>query len=404
MFFVGIDWASRAHELCVVDEQGTIVERFGFGHSERGISGALARLAKLGEPSELPVAIERPDGLLVDRLLAAGHEVVPIHANAFHAARPRWEGAAAKSDVGDAYRLADLLRTDRHRLRPLRPLGQATRELQALVRLRDDHVKARVAATNQLAALLGQHWPGAAAIFARLDSEIALAFLERYPTPQSAARVGEARLEAFLRRHSYCGRRSAGELLARLREAPQPVHVLDPEVVAELVLAQARVVRTLLTTIADLDRAIAASLDQHAKAQLLQPLPRVGTINLGQIVAEVGPLLDRTESADEAAALCGAVPITKRSGQQHSVTFRYATNAKARKALTLYADNSRHASPWAERIYRDARARGCRHAHAVRILARAWLRVIWACWHTNTAYDPARRRGRDRHLQAVTLT
>ena len=316
MFFVGIDWASRAHELCVVGEDGAVVERFGFGHSERGISGALTRLAKLAGAEELPVAIERPDGLLVDRLLDAGHEVVPIHANAFHAARPRWEGAGAKSDVGDAYRLADLLRTDRHRLRPLRPLDQATRELQALVRLRDDHVKARVAATNQLAALLAAHWPGAAAIFGRLDSEIALAFLERYPTPQSTARPGETRLAAFLRRHSYCG----------------------------------------------------------------------------------------TESAEQAAALCGAVPVTKRSGQQRAVSFRHTTNAKARKALTVYADNSRHASPWAERIYRQARARGCRHAHAIRILARAWLRVIDACWHTQTTYDPARRRRHDPQLKPLPLT
>lgn len=402
--YVGIDWASRAHELCVVDEQGVVVEQFGFAHSERGISNALGRLAKLGSADELPVAIERPDGLLVDRLLEAGHDVVPIHANAFHAARPRWEGAGSKSDVGDAYRLADLLRTDRHRLRPLRPLTQETRELQALVRLRDDHVKARVAATNQLGAVLDQHWPGAAAIFGRLDSEIALDFLDRYPTPQSTARLGEARLEAFLRRHSYSGRRSAGALLARLRQAPQPVHALDPEIVAELVRAHARLVRTLVATIADLDRAIAATVDQHSKAQLLRPLPRSGTISLSQLVAEVGPLLDRTTDADQAAALCGATPVTKRSGQQRGVSFRYATNTKARKAITLYADNSRRASPWADRIYRDARARGCRHAHAIRILARAWLRVIWACWHTNTPYDPSRRRGRDRHLEPQTLT
>jgi len=402
--FVGIDWASRAHELCVVDEQGAVVDRFGFAHSERGIREALERLAKVGDPARVPVAIERPDGLLVERLLEAGHPVVPIHANAFHAARPRWEGAGSKSDPGDAYRLADLLRTDQHRLRALRPLDPATRELQALVRLRNDHVAARVAASNQLAALLAQHWPGAAAIFGRLDSEIALNFLERYPTLESTARLGEARLASFLRRHSYCGRRNAGELLARLRQAPRPVHLLDPDVVAELVHAQARLLRTLLASIADLDRAIAVSLDQHAKAQLLRPLPRVGTISLGQIVAEVGPLLDRTASADEAAALCGAVPVTKRSGRQHAVCFRHATNAKARQALTLYADNSRHASPWAERIYRQARARGCRHPHAVRILARAWLRIIWACWHTNTTYDPARRRGRDRQPKPTTLT
>jgi transposase len=402
--FVGIDWASRSHALCVVDEQGAVVERFSFVHNERGIAGALARLAKLASPSQLPVAIERPDGLLVERLLEAGHAVVPIHANAFHAARPRWEGAGSKSDPGDAYRLADLLRTDRHRLRPLRPLDPATRELQALVRLRDDHVAARVAATNQLGALLAQHWPGAAAIFGRLDSEIALDFLDRYPTPQSTARLGEARLGAFLRRHSYCGRRSPTELLTRLRQAAQPVHVLDPEVVGELVHAQARLVRTLLQTIADLDRAIAATLDQHTKAQLLKPLPRIGTINLGQIVAEVGPLLDRTTAADQTAALCGASPITKRSGQQRAVSFRYATNTKARKAITLYADNSRHACPWAQRIYHDARARGCRHPHAIRILARAWLRVIWACWHTNTTYDPTRQRGHDRHIHTASLT
>jgi len=402
--FVGIDWASRAHELCVVDEEGAVVARFGFAHTERGIIEALERLTSFASPAELPVAIERPDGLLVDRLLEAGHPVVPIHANAFHAARPRWEGAGSKSDPGDAYRLADLLRTDWHRLRALQPLDAATRELRALVRLRDDHLAARVAATNQLAALLGEYWPGAAAIFGRLDSEIALSFLERYPTPASTLRLGEARLAGFLRRHSYSGRRSPAELLERLQAAPQPSQLLDSDVVAGLVRAQLRLVRTLLTTIAELERAIAASLAQHAKAQLLRPLPRIGSISLAQVVAEVGPLLERTANADQAAALCGAVPVTKRSGQQRGVCFRHATNAKARKALTLYADNSRHASPWAEQIYRDARARGCRHPHAVRILARAWLRVIWACWNTNTTYDPARRRGRDRHMQPVTLT
>jgi transposase len=402
--FVGIDWASRAHELCVVDEQGAVVSRFGFVHSERGVGEALARLAKLASPGELPVAIERPDGLLVGRLLEAGHPVVPIHPNAFHAARPRWEGAGSKSDPGDAYRLADLLRTDHHRLRPLRPLDAATRELQALVRLRDDHVAARVAASNQLAALLDQHWPGAAAIFARLDSEIALNFLDCYPSPQRAGRLGEQRLARFLARNSYSGRRSAADLLGRLRAAPQPVHTLDPDTVAELVRVQAGLVRTLLASIAKLDHAIAAKLLEHTKAQLLKPLPRIGTISLAQVVAEVGPLLDRTASADEAAALCGAVPVTKRSGQQRAVCFRHATNAKARQALALYADNSRHASPWAEQIYREARARGCRHPHAVRILARAWLRVIWTCWHNETPYDPARRRGRDRHMPTPTLT
>jgi hypothetical protein len=63
-----------------------------------------------------------------------------------------------------------------------------------------------------------------------------------------------------------------------------------------------------------------------------------------------------------------------------------------RQALTIFADNSRHASAWAAAVYAGARARGCRHPHAVRILARAWLRVIWRCWQDGVAYDPARHR------------
>ena len=212
-----------------------------------------------------------PAGWSVDRLLAAGHPIVPVHASAFHAARPRWGAAAAKSDPGDSYKLADYLRTDGHRLRRLDPLDDATRELQALVRLREDHVKAKTAASNQLGALLDAHWPGAKQIFSRLGSEIALAFLEAYPASQAAARLGEARLAAFCRRHSYRGGRSPAELLARLRTAPTPPVGLAPETLTELVGAQVRLLRTLLATIADLDRALAAGLLGHAKAKLLAP-------------------------------------------------------------------------------------------------------------------------------------
>jgi hypothetical protein len=113
------------------------------------------------------VIIERSAGLVVDRLVAAGHPVVPVHPTAFHAARPRWGAAGAKSDPGDSYKLADYLRTDGHRLRRLQPLDPGLRELQALVRLREDHVRARTAASNQLGALLDAHWPGPKAMFCK---------------------------------------------------------------------------------------------------------------------------------------------------------------------------------------------------------------------------------------------
>ena len=390
---VGWDWASRNHDITVVDGGGRICAHFAIGHDEAGLENVMCELARLGSPAELPVAIERPDGIVVERLLAAGHPVVPVHPNSFHAARSRWGAGRAKSDPADSYMLADYLRTDGHRLRRLRPLDPTTRELQVLVRMRDDHVTARTAATNQLHALLEAHWPGANAIFSRLGSTIALAFLADYPTPESAARLGEGRLAMFCRRHSYRGGRTPAQLLQRLRQAAIAPVGLDPIVLTELVRAQAQLIQTALQTIAQLDAAIGALLLAHSKAHLLAPLPRIGEINLAQVIAEIGPLLDRCASADQAAAACGVAPVTRQSGKSRNVQFRFSSNARARVALTCFADNARHSSPWAQHLYTAARQRGLRHPHAVRIVARAWLRVIWACWHTGTVYDPSRHAG-----------
>ena len=396
MLFVGWDWASETHDVTVIDDSGEIIARWALRHDAADLAATLDRLAEHGDPEDLPVAIETTSGLVVDRLLAAGHPVVPIHPNAFNAARPRWSASRAKSDPGDSFKLADYLRTDGHRLRRLEPLDDATAEVQALSRMRDDHVEAKVAATNQLRALLERHWPGATTIFARLDSDIALAFLDDYPTPASAARLGEARMKMFCRRHSYCGRRDPAVLVERLRSAPEPTEALSSEILAELVRAQVRLLRTLLTTIADLDRAMGAALLEHSKAQLLAPLPRIGEVNLAQIIGEVGPILARAVDVDHACAEVGATPVTKESGKGRAVNFRWAVNTRARKALFTFADNSRHASPWAAKLYNDARARGKRHPHAIRILMRAWMRVIWACWHTNTTYDPTRHGAEQR--------
>jgi transposase len=97
----------------------------------------------------------------------------------------------------------------------------------------------------------------------------------------------------------------------------------------------------------------------------------------------------RYQSADQLAADAGLCPVTYQSGRSRGVGFRLACNRRLRAALTCFADNSRHASSWAERIYADARARGCRHPHAIRILGRAWTRVLWRCWQDGTPYDPA---------------
>ena len=149
--------------------------------------------------------------------------------------------------------------------------------------MRDDPVTARTAATNQLHALLEAHWPGANAVFSRLGSTIALAFLNDYPTPESAARLGEARLAMFCRRHSYRGGRTPAELLQRLPTAAVAPVGLDPIVLTELVRAQTVLIDAALATITQLDAAIGVEGGPHRRRQdgegHAAPAPRMGAAN-----------------------------------------------------------------------------------------------------------------------------
>jgi transposase len=388
MTFVGWDWASRGHDVTVLDDAGAVLDRWAFTHTEPGWSSSLQRLRRHGDPANLPVIIERTSGLVVDRLLLAGHPVVPVHPTSFYAARPRWGASGAKSDPGDSYKLADYLRTDGHRLRRLEPTDPGLRELQALVRMREDQVRARTAAINQLTATLDTHWPGPRDLFRSLASPIALAFLTNYPTPHAAAHLGEGRMAAFLRRHSYRGGKPPAALLGRLRSAPVAPVGLPAATLAAMILTQVQLLRGLQAAICEIEALITDRARAHPRARLLERLPGIGTINLAQVLAEVGPILDRVDSAEQAATECGAAPVTKASGGTTGVYFRWAANTRARKAITAFAHNARMQSPWAGQLYANARRRGKRNPHAIRIVARALLRVIWACWRSGQPYDP----------------
>lgn len=395
--FIGVDWGSEEHDVCVIEDDGKKAEHFRFAHSAEGFDKLVTRVTRYGDPETLPVAIERPDGRLVDRLLEAGHPVFPVKSNAIKNWRESEVPSGAKSDAGDAEVIAEYLRLGRHRLRELKPFSDRTRALRSVVRTRHDLVRQRIAAANQLEATLDAFWPGAKGLFSQVTTGIALSFLERYPTPASAARLGEQRMASFLKKHSY-GRRKPAELVAQMRAAPAGIlDGAEADARRDSVLAMVRVIRALNRSIKDLDRSIGSQLDEHPDAKIFTSLPRSGRINAAQMLAEWGDCREAYDSPDAIAALAGVCPVTRQSGKHRSVNFRWACNKRLRNAITIFADNSRHSSPWAAHIYNQALARGHDHPHAIRILARAWVRVIWRCWLDGVAYEPLK------HTAAVRL-
>jgi len=396
----GIDLASEEHRLVVVEADGRRLEERRFVHDEEGVAALVRRLVAL---EVARIAIEQPNGLVVDRLLEAGITVVAVHPNQLAASRDRYRSGGGKSDGFDAYVLAELARTDMHRLRVLEPDSDQTRALRSLTRAREDLVEQRVALANQLRAQLEAFWPGAARIFSEIDSPIALAFLERYPSPSDAHTLGEKRLAAFLARNGYCGRRSAAQLLDRLRAAPQGrTGELESEARRQVVLALAAALRPLVEQIRLLTSEIRGLLDNHPDGAIFRSLFRdpKSVVTAAELLAEIGDRRDRHPASSSLEAIAGQAPVAVESGKKKVACFRWACNKTLRSAVGVLADSSRKHNPWANDIYQRARARGHDHPHAIRILGRAWLRVIWRLWQDGVPYDPTRHGSLNRLLAA----
>jgi transposase len=391
----GLDWARGDHAVSVVDARGRELVRRSVEHSAAGLAALVDVLARA---QVCEVAIERPDGPVVDALLEAGMTVVVISPNQVKNLRGRYGSAGNKDDRFDAFVLADTLRTDRARLRPLTPDSEATITLRRACRARKDLVSHRVAVANQLREHLRNAFPGAVGLFAEIDSPISLTFLTRFDTQDRADWLSPKRMAAWLTSVGYCGRVDPAVLHARLTAAPRGALGEHGTANAHVTRALLAVLVTLVEQIKTLSTQISEQLALHADQHVFTNLPRSGRIRAARLLAEIGDCRARFPTPEALACLAGAAPSTRQSGEIRAVGFRWACDKQLRDAVTDFAADSRRANPWAADLYNRARGRGHDHPHAVRILARAWLFVIWRCWQDGTAYDPTRHRALQRLL------
>lgn len=382
----GIDWADAGHAVCVVDTAGQVRDRFAAAHDRAGIVGLIARLR---ENQATEVAIERGDGVLVDALLQSGLTVVVIGSRQVKNLRSRYGSSGAKDDRFDSYVLADTLRTDRARLRPLVPDAPATLALRASVRARKDLVAHRVGACNQLRAHLQAAFPGAIGLFHELDSRLSLAFLAAFGSRQAASALDEQAITAWLATVPRRGNAASPRVLAA-RLAAAPPGCGDDAGQSAVTAQLAGAVADLAARIKSLEAQIAVQLAGHPDAHVFTSLPGAGTLRAARLLAEIGDCRARYPDPASLAGIAGVAPVTRRSGTYISHDFRHHVSRQLRDAICDFADGSRHASSWASGLYAAARDRGKAHPHAVRITACAWISVIWRCWQDRAAYDPAK--------------
>jgi transposase len=286
----GVDWASEKHDVLIEDPDGRELSAGTFSHDEAGLSALCKALARFEVEV---VAIERPDGALVERLLETGVQVLALHPNQVKAARDRFRASGGKSDRFDAFVLCELARTDAHRFRVLEPDSDQTKAIQALVRAREDLVAARVAMAHQLRAELERFWPGPLRMFQKLDSRISLAFLFRYPSPEDARSLGERRLAAFLKANRYSNRTSVTVLLERLRSAASGrAGEIEARTRRQIVPGLVGALQMLGEQIRELESEIAEQLHAHPDEEIFHSFFRTRTsvVCAATLLADPHPL------------------------------------------------------------------------------------------------------------------
>jgi len=399
--YAGVDWASEKHDVLIEDEAGEELFAGSFAHDEAGLRSLCRTLVRFKVGL---IAIERPDGLLVDRLLDAGLRLLALHPNQVAAARPRFRVSGGKSDRFDAFVLCELARTDHHRFRVLEPDSDQTNALRALTRAREDLVDSRVVLTNQLRAELERFWPGPIGLFSDLDSRISLAFLKRYPSPQDARSLAAKRMQAFLASQHYSGRQQPAELVTKLRRAPEGrAGELECDARRAVVLSLVCALEPLVAAISQLERQIAAAVREHPDGEIFTSLFKHpdSVVTAAVMVAEIGDCRARYPNRDALCGDAGQAAVAIESGKRKVACFRWACNKRLRDAFCTLADSTRHWHPWAADHYARSIAKGHDHQRAIRTLGRAWCRIVWRCWQDRVPYDPDRHRGLQQHITVM---
>jgi transposase len=400
-WFVGIDWGSEVHAVCVLDREGHVCERRQVQHTGADLQAVVETLLARaqGDATTVAVGIEVPRGALVELFVERGFGVYAINPKQLDRFRDRFTPAGAKDDRRDAWVIGDSLRTDPQAFRQVRLDHPLIIQLREWSRIDEDLGSELTRLTNQVRDLVYRTVPGLLALCPAADEPWLWTVLRTAPTPAAQRRLSERRLEQLLRSHRV-RRLTATQVHAVLQ---QPVVFTAPGVAdavaahlqlllprVELIAAQRREAeRQLDRLLQALDQENSAAGDQreHSDIAIVRSMPGVGTRVAARMLAEASqPLVDR---AYHVIRTCmGIAPVTKQSGKRRTVSMRYACNMRLRNAAYHWARAGAQNDAASRAYYETLRARGHSHGRALRSVADRLLRILMTLLSRGEIFDP----------------
>jgi transposase len=399
--YIGIDWASSKHDIClqVAGSEDRVFERI--KHTPEAIEEwAQALYQRLGGP--IAVALELGEGPIVSALQKYDFLVLfPVDPKRLARYREAFTPSGAKDDPTDAEFAMDYLMRHPEKLTPLKPESAPMRKLRYLVEARDRIRGDQSRCVNRLVQALKQYYPQAVDWFNDHNTLVFCDFLKQWPTLTTVRRARKTRLERFFKEHNV---RFAHIIEARIQAIKAATPLTHDEAVIEAHRLQVEVLveqlRLTIKAMKCFDEQIAAIAAQFPDYEhLYTPLPGAGKVIAPRLLAAFGEDRDRYHCAAQLQKRSGIAPITKRSGDSTWVHWRFQCSKFLRQTFIDFAAQTVNKSAWAGAYYRQQRDKGASHNMAVRALAYKWIRVLYRCWQERTPYDESkyletlRRRG-----------
>ena len=402
LFFVGVDWGSQSHFVCVTDRDGSILGESSFKHSGEGLWSMGEWIIKLtgSIPENIVIGIEVTRGPVVESLAARGFDLHSINPKQLDRFRDRFSAAGAKDDRRDAMVLASALRTDRRHFRSLEPQYEDITILRSLSRRREELVSERTRWTNRLSSQWWTYYPQFKEVVG--DDTTRPWIIELWklaPTPDTARRIRASSVQKILRRHRI-RRIDAQEVLGILRskeidlsEGTVSSCVWRVRSIVEFLDIVARQLKEIEIRIREMLRAIISrektqnpETGKPSDVEILLSMPGIGFVTAATLVSEAYDLIRRR---DYRALRCvvGAAPVTKQSGKSKYVIRRRTSSRRLQTAIYHWAAVAVVRDPASKARYCSLRERGLRHSRSLRTVADRLLYVVCTLLKRGEMFD-----------------
>jgi len=387
--WVGIDWGSEKHAICLQVEGCNRREFFSLEQKADVLHGWFMNLQTGFGGRKIAVAIEQSKGAVVNFLLGLDFvHIFRIHPKSLKNYRDALYPSGAKDDPVDAELLVQFTRLHQTKIQPWIPDAEDYRLLMRLVEYRRKCVNKRVRLTNELTQLLKEYYPQALDLAGALDHKMACNFLLKWPTLQKLQKCKPEVVRRFYEEH---GCRRSDVIEERIEQIYQSRPLTTDKAVLEssTLILQTIVpqLHLLIEAIARFDEKIQEAYGKLPDAEIFSSFPGAGKALAPRLLAAMGSDRDRFKSSQEVAEYSGIAPVTERSGKSQWIHRRFACSRFVKQSFHEFAGESIVHCAWAKAFYDSKKAIGMEHHAALRSLAYKWIRIIYKCWHDQIPYD-----------------